>query len=170
MAKVNITDAAKLAGIGRQHMYRKYINPRDKDGKILTPLITVEIDNLGNKVIDTSEILRVFKVLHTVEGDIGELDASDSRIRKETEKSYTTTSVLAKEVELLREQLSVAKLKAADAQRQADVALGTIQELKQDKAWLKEKVDSLTDALKQIEHKTAVEPDPGKRPWWKKLW
>ncbi len=51
MAKVSVTEAARLAGLGRQQLYRGYISP----GKI-----SVERDHQGRPQIDTSEILRVF--------------------------------------------------------------------------------------------------------------
>lgn len=50
MAKLSITQAAKMAGISRQTLYVKYIN---------TGAISVEVVN-DKKVIDTSEIIRIF--------------------------------------------------------------------------------------------------------------
>ena len=50
MAKLSITQAAKMAGISRQTLYVKYIN---------TGSISIEVVN-NKKVIDTSEIIRVF--------------------------------------------------------------------------------------------------------------
>ena len=51
MAKVTVTEAAKLAGIGRQQLYRGYIS---------TGKISVERDHQDRPQIDTAEILRVF--------------------------------------------------------------------------------------------------------------
>jgi predicted site-specific integrase-resolvase len=51
MAKVTVTEAAKLAGLGRQQLYRGYIS---------TGKISVERDHQGRPQIDTAEILRVF--------------------------------------------------------------------------------------------------------------
>ncbi len=50
MSKVTITEAARLAGISRQHLYRGFIN---------TGKISVIKDN-DKSVIDISELLRVF--------------------------------------------------------------------------------------------------------------
>ncbi len=58
MAKVSVTEAAKLAGIGRQQLYRGYIS---------TGKISVERDRLGRPQIDTAEILRVFGTLQATE-------------------------------------------------------------------------------------------------------
>lgn len=51
MAKVSISEAARLAGISRQHLYKKYIKPG---------LLTVEKDGDSSPIIDTSELIRVF--------------------------------------------------------------------------------------------------------------
>ena len=51
MANVSLTQAAKLAGISRATLYRRYIN---------TGKITVTANLSGKKQIDTSEIIRVF--------------------------------------------------------------------------------------------------------------
>ncbi|HUW51547.1 MAG TPA: hypothetical protein VMV75_11090 [Sulfuricella sp.] len=51
MAKVSISEAARLAGISRQHLYKRYITPG---------LLTVEKDGDSSPMIDTSELLRVF--------------------------------------------------------------------------------------------------------------
>lgn len=50
MNKVSITQAAKLAGISRSYLYRKYIN---------NGLISVEKED-NQKFIDISELIRVF--------------------------------------------------------------------------------------------------------------
>lgn len=54
---VNITKAAKLAGIGRETLYKNYINK----GKL-----SVSCDEKNRPVIDTSELLRVFGSLQGV--------------------------------------------------------------------------------------------------------
>ena len=62
MAKLSITQAAKMAGISRQTLYVKYIN---------TGKISVEVVN-DKKSIDTSEIIRIFddvKVLDVLDGN-----------------------------------------------------------------------------------------------------
>ena len=51
MAKVTVTEAAKLAGIGRQQLYRGYIS---------TGKISVERGHQDRPQIDTAEILRGF--------------------------------------------------------------------------------------------------------------
>ncbi len=51
---VTITEAAKLAGISRTHLYRKYVK---------TGAISLSCDDKGAKCIDTAELLRVFNRL-----------------------------------------------------------------------------------------------------------
>lgn len=58
VAKVNISTAAKLAGISRVTLYKKHIQ---------TGQISVDKDPRGRPVIDTSELLRVFGSLYTYE-------------------------------------------------------------------------------------------------------
>lgn len=57
MAQVNISEAARLAGISRSHLYRHYLKP----GKL-----SLSKNDLGQPVIVTSELLRVFG---TLQGD-----------------------------------------------------------------------------------------------------
>lgn len=161
MAKVNVTKAAELAGIGRQHFYRKYLTPRDKAGKPLPPKISVEEDHAGNKVIDTAEIIRVFGKLHEEACDTGDIVAKDKSTREETHKRDAVSTALATEVAVLHQQLATSQAQLAEAREQTRL-------LQEDKTWLKVKVDELTDTLKQIEHKPA--PEKPQRWWNKKLW
>lgn len=54
MALVSVSQAARLAGISRQHLHRKYIK---------TGQISVSQGVKGEPLIETSEILRVFGAL-----------------------------------------------------------------------------------------------------------
>ena len=94
MAKVNISEAARMAGKSRSHLYEKYIN---------TGVITVESDRDGRKVIDTSELLRVFGTLHFDDNkkDVHEITEVHS---KENDKDMIV-SALQSENEVLREYL-----------------------------------------------------------------
>jgi hypothetical protein len=51
MSLVSVSEAARLAGVSRPHLYRSYI----KKGKI-----SVQRGEKGEPLIDTSEIMRVF--------------------------------------------------------------------------------------------------------------
>ena len=56
VAIVNITQAAKLAGLSRSYFQKKYVK---------TGLISSETGKDGHKKVDTSEILRVFGKLES---------------------------------------------------------------------------------------------------------
>jgi regulator of replication initiation timing len=134
VAKVNITQAAKLAGITRQHLHKKYINPKDKEGKPLPARLSVEQDRQGNPVIDTSELLRVFGSLVDDTGDTGDSKQQSTDLRYATPENIAETAVLQVEVKLLREQLK---------------------EYKDRESRYQSTIDRLTDTLKQLEHKPA---------------
>ena len=94
MAKVNVTAAAKLAGIGRQQLYRGYIT---------TGKISVDRDSQNRPVIDTAEILRVF----------GELKATPKETpeeQKETLENMTGYSAI--ETHLAAKDEIIASLRA----------------------------------------------------------
>jgi hypothetical protein len=74
MAKVTITDAAKLAGISRAHLYNKYIN---------TGVISISKDHRDRPYIDTSEILRVFGELLDTSLNTQEYTNVDTKNAKE---------------------------------------------------------------------------------------
>lgn len=69
MSKVSITQAAKLAGISRSYLYRKYINT----GKLS---VLTEDDK---KLIDVSELIRVFGELQVDKEQITEYAQSDTQ-------------------------------------------------------------------------------------------
>ena len=80
MALVNITEAAKLAGISRTYLYKKYIN---------TNKISVSVDAKGNKQIETSELLRVFGELH------GDVNNDANSLHKMTTPEHTDYDVIS---------------------------------------------------------------------------
>jgi hypothetical protein len=88
MAKVSISEAARLSGITRQYFYKKYLN---------TGAISVETDNAGVKGIDTAELFRVF-------GELQVDSVKDPKILQvaDHEKDSKITALEA-EVRLLRE-------------------------------------------------------------------
>lgn len=93
---VNITEASKLAGVSRTYLYKKYIN---------TGTLSVTKDERGHKVIDVSELIRVFGKLKGVNDDSNEIAPNDT----------TDNSILQQKIELLQEQI---KLKDAIIQSQ----------------------------------------------------
>lgn len=89
MSKVSISRAARLAGISRPHLYRKYINQG---------LISIELEN-DKPVIEISELMRVFPLMKLDTDTTGKSVVNDT--------SYNTD--VQQVVTLLKEQLQLAK-------------------------------------------------------------
>jgi hypothetical protein len=68
MTMVTISEAAKLAGISRNHFYRKYLK---------TGAISVSKNEFGKVCIDTSELIRVFNTLHN---EVIKVTQGDSKV------------------------------------------------------------------------------------------
>lgn len=86
MAKVTIMEASKLVNISRSHFYKKYIQQG---------LISIAVEN-GKKLIDTSELVRVFGSIH-----IKNTGSKDDEIEKQVHND--------KIIALLERQLQEAK-------------------------------------------------------------
>lgn len=84
MSLVSVSQAARLAGISRQHLYRKYIKPGE---------ISVQRDGKGDPVIDTSELLRVFGRL------VGDTHGDDNGLQKATPAKTNGDNVLLAELQ-----------------------------------------------------------------------
>ena len=102
MARVSISEAAKLAGISRNSLYKTYISK----GRI-----TVSGDKSGKKYIETSELLRVFHELQDdSQGDKGGIQQDDNVLHPDT--------ALLIENKLLAQQLEEAKLREQKQEQQ----------------------------------------------------
>ena len=104
MNKVTITEAARLAGISRQHLYRGFIN---------TGKISVIKDN-DKSVIEISELLRVFPDAKIVTTD------SDTTPQQETIRNDNVTSDNSELVTMLKTQLAEAKEREEWLKQQID--------------------------------------------------
>jgi hypothetical protein len=137
MALISISEAAKLAGIARSHLYSQYIN---------TGAISVTRDSRGKPKIDTAELLRVFG---SIQLDIGQ----DNRTPEKTviqdslgqEKALALNTDALAMIELLKEQLA----KAEERERfyQAQLA-------------------ELTQTIKLLEYQPTAEPRKWWQ-WWR---
>lgn len=129
MARVSISQAAKLAGVSRSSLYKTYLNKG---------AISVSKDSSGKKYIETSELLRVFG---TLQGDTFTQPEDTQKNTGDTpalSPSVTHDSAKDVEIRLLREQLEKSE---------------------QREQWLQAKVDTLSDTLKLLEHKpTTAKP------------
>lgn len=119
MSKVSISQAAKMAGIGRSTLYNKYIN---------TGKITVESIE-DKKMIDVSELIRVFGsnikldssecIDNTVQDTVGQgINTASDRIIPMLEQQLKESKELLKEAkereEWLRSQLDKTTLLLED--------------------------------------------------------
>jgi len=102
MAKVSITEGAKMAGISRSYLYRKYITPG---------ILSTEKDNTGNTVVDTAEIIRVFGQIRAD----SEQDAKSSQM--DTLGKDIKITILEAEVRLKDELLKAKDNHNADLQQ-----------------------------------------------------
>ncbi len=115
--KVTISEAAKLAGISRQHMYRAYI----KSGAVS---ITKDQDK---SFIDISELLRVFPSVTQVTDD------GDTMLHQVTPKSDNVTGDNSELVTLLKHQLAESKEREEWLKSQIDELRQTHSRLLEDK-------------------------------------
>lgn len=108
MPKVNVSEAARLAGITRQYLHKKYIKPG---------IITVERDHAGNPQIDTAEILRIFGKLQDT---LGDSKHDSTTYREMTAINDSKNAALQTEVEALREALKGAAARETWLQGKVD--------------------------------------------------
>lgn len=102
MNKVTASEAAKLAAISRQHLYREYIN---------TGKISVTKEN-NKTLIDISELIRVFPNLK-INDNVTPLDTNHDKI-----------------VTMLEKQLAEAKEREIDYKKQEEWYKSQIDELR----------------------------------------
>jgi len=154
MARLSISEAARQAGVTRQHLHRLI-----KAGKA-----TASTDEMGNRYIDDTELLRAFD---------GRIPKVKPLSLKDTEPPHVTLheitplndgqiTALQVEVQLLREQLAAAKERDQEVvqllREQLQKSEEREQEYKQREARLQSTVDKLTDTIRQIEYRP--EPAP----------
>lgn len=114
MAKVSVTEAAKLAGVARSYFYKRYIDSGE---------ISIERDYRGNPLVDVSEILRVF----------GELKGQVEDTSRTLESTVDDNKKDAEDARVLRAELNACReiLQAREAEVERLVAEVT---------WLREQV------------------------------
>ncbi len=117
MAKLNLTQAAKAAGIARGTLY-KHID----EGKI-----SCQLDDKGKRVIDTSELMRVYGQINQPETDDERSEESPIE-HKETQEETDVVQVLRERIGGLEKQ---------------------VEDLRQDKEASNKRESELLDILKQ---------------------
>jgi len=136
MALVSVSQAARLAGISRQHLYRKYIKPGE---------ISVQRDDKGDPVIDTSELLRVFGRL------VGDASGDHNTLQEATQEKTISDNSLLTELQV--------KLQVLEAENRAL------------QARLGDKDRNLQDVRQALRLLEDMRPkDEPEKPWWRKIW
>lgn len=133
MARLTISEAARQAGISRQYLHTKYIKPGT---------LTTFKDELDRPYVDSADLLRVFS--GRLPGPKTSVTPDDSSLRQyglhnTTSENDSSHAVLHAEVQVLRQQLQSAQ----DRER-----------------WYQSQVESLTGAIKLLEHRGAASPLP----------
>lgn len=139
MAKVSVSEAARLAGISRTNFYKNYV----KAGKI-----TVEQDHAGKPQVDTTEILRVFGELKKTQDDSNPVREKTQRI---TLEKHSENSAFEIELRAVREMLKVREAQLEEAQER--------------ERWMQRQIEELTSTVRLIEDKSKPEKEK-KRRWW----
>jgi len=123
MNKISITQAAKLAGISRQHFYKGYIN---------TGKISISKDS-DKSYVDSSELLRVFP----------ECKVDDNNnLQKQTMDDANKDAQDNELVNMLKEQLKKAESQIAQAQEREEWLKQQIDELRRQQSNLLENKNS----------------------------
>ena len=136
---VNITKAAQLAGIGRETLYKNYLNK----GRI-----SITRDERNRPMVDTSEILRVFGRLHS-EGDTSK-ETPTERQNPTPDSIHPTPPELS--AQLARLQAENAQLKERLTETREHLTKSEERE-----SWQRVQMEKLTDTIKLLE---APKPAP----------
>jgi DNA-binding transcriptional MerR regulator len=110
MAKHNIKEAARLAGVNRTTLYT-YM----KEGRI-----SWETLPNGNRVIDTAELSRVFGTLRSL--NTNDMPKNQHNQHTQTTDSAREVSLLQEQIEALRQHVQAAEADKADLRRRLDQA------------------------------------------------
>jgi predicted site-specific integrase-resolvase len=124
MAKLNISQAAKAAGIARGTLYNHI-----HQGKI-----SYELDQKGDKVIDTSELLRVYGELKTNE-------ASNEQSEMRSNEQHDTLEITG--------IAQVLKQRINDLEQQIEDLRKDKEDLQQDKDYNRKREEELLSIIKQ---------------------
>src|SRR5512147_3146277 len=110
MAKHNIKEAARLAGVNRTTLYA-YMKERRVSWETLPN---------GNRVIDTAELSRVFGTLQRLNIDSMSENQQDQHLG--TADSTRQISLLREQIEVLRQHVQAAETDKADLRQRLDQA------------------------------------------------
>jgi DNA repair exonuclease SbcCD ATPase subunit len=136
MAKVSISEAARLVNLSRSYMYKKYINQGH---------LSVTTNHQGKPEVDVAELLRVFGAVHqssTLE------ETGTQEINTYNKKLTTENQHLKEQLQAVQIRLELMQTQLAQAAEQAE--------------WYKRQIEDLVGTVKLLEYK----PEPPPRRWW----
>lgn len=110
MALLDLTAAAKAAGISRQTLYRKMA-----DGSV-----SWDVDQQGKRRIDTAELLRVFGPLHSHDENLRDVSRDTARLGAETVEGYKIA------IDTLKSQVESERQRASRAESEVDFLRTTL--------------------------------------------
>lgn len=146
MAKVTVSEAARLVGLARQNLYKNYIN----EGKI-----SVDRDHLGKPKIDTSELIRVFGEIRMTH------DVSQEEQMMTTENAIHDSKLAV---------ITQAKDQVIAALRlQIEAAIEREKKAEDREAWLRQQLEDAQRQVKLLTHDGGGGSSTKRAPWWR-LW
>lgn len=137
---VNITKASQLAGIGRETLYKNYINK----GKI-----SVSRDERNRPMVDTSEILRVFGKLQSV----GATHAESVALPHTPTLENTHPTPPDHTAQIARLEAENAQLKERLTETRENLTKSEERE-----SWQRGQIEKLTDTIKLLEAPKNTQP------------
>jgi ATP-dependent Lon protease len=146
MAKVTVSEAARLVGLARQNLYKNYIN----EGKI-----SIERDHLGKPKIDTSELIRVFGEIRMTSG-----------MSKEEHKMTTENTIHDGELTAITQAKDQV---IAALQLQIEAAIERERKAEDREAWLRQQLEDAQRQVKLLTHDGGGDSSAKRAPWWR-LW
>ena len=146
MAKVTVSEAARLVGLARQNLYKNYIN----QGKI-----SVDRDHLGNPKIDISELIRVF-------GEIKMTHGVTPKEQEATCKNSTNDSELSVASQAKDRVIATLRL-------QIEAALEREKKAEDRELWLRQQLEDAQRQVKFLTHESGGNSAVKRSRWWQ-LW
>lgn len=137
MALLDLTKAAKMAGVSRQTIYRKM-----SEGTI-----SWDVDNQGKRRIETSELIRVFGSVNSHKENLRDVTSNTVRHNTATVEGYQIA------IDTLKLQVESERQRALRAESEVDFLRSALSKVQD-------------DVQKLLTHQTEANTTP-RRPWWK---
>ncbi len=116
MALLDITAAAKAAGVSRPTLYRK----------MAEGVVSWDVDHQGKRRIDSAELLRVFGPLHSHGDNLSDVSSNTVRHNAETVEGYKIA------IDTLKSQVESERQRASRAEAEVDFLRTTLTKAQDD--------------------------------------